>query len=130
MADNVSITAGSGTSIGTDERTVNSVAVQVQRVDEQGATALAVDQLTPTSTATTATIAARDTRKRLVLVNQGTVDLYISDRATNAGTPATTTAKSIKVSPGASLTLNAQAAVYVFTASTSGTLHYVEEYDS
>lgn len=33
MADSVAITAGSGTTVGTDERTINSVVVPVQRVD-------------------------------------------------------------------------------------------------
>lgn len=98
-------------------------------MDEQGATAFATDQLAPTSTATSATIAAQETRKRLLLINAGAYDLYVSDRATNAGTPATTTAKSFKLPVGTSAVLRTTAAVYVFTASGTGALHYVEEYD-
>lgn len=41
MADNVSITAGAGTTVATDERTISSTTVQVQRVVDQGGTAFA-----------------------------------------------------------------------------------------
>lgn len=129
MSDNVAITAGSGTTIATDERTIASTSVQVQRVDEQGSQTLATEQAAPGTTATSATVAARDTRKRLILINHGSVDLYVSERATNAGTPSSTTAHSVKVPPGASLELYATAAAFVFTASGTGALHYIEEYD-
>jgi hypothetical protein len=122
MADNVAITAGSGTSVGTDERTINSVTVQVQRVDEQGSTAIANGQVAPTSTAATL-VAARDTRKRLVLLNAGTVDVYV-------GIATVTTANGFKLVPGSSLTLYMQALIQAITASGTGAIHYVEEYDS
>lgn len=122
MADNVAITAGSGTTVGTDERTINSVAVQVQRVDEQGSTAIASGQVAPTTTAGTL-IAARDTRKRVVLVNHGTVDVYVG--------PATvTTSNGLKITPGAALTVSTTALIQAITASGTGAVHYVEEYDA
>ena len=122
MADNVAITAGSGTTVGTDERTINSVAVQVQRVDEQGSTALANGQVAPTNTAATL-LAARDTRKRVTFLNTGSVNVYI-------GIATVTTANGFVLAPGAAITLNTQALVQAITASGTGAVSYVEEYDS
>jgi hypothetical protein len=124
LADNVAITAGSGTTVGTDERTINSVAVQVQRVDEQGSTAIGTSQVTPTTTAATL-IAARDTRKRLVLTNKGNVDCYIG--------PATvTTSNGIILEVGYTRTLYTTALVQAIIASgtMTGAVHVLEEYDS
>lgn len=124
MADNVAITAGSGTTVGTDERTINAVAVQVQRVNEQGSTAIATGQVTPTTGAATL-VAARDTRKRLLLVNNGTVDCYIG--------PATvTTANGMLLPVGYSIVLHTTALVQAIIASgtMTGAVHYLEEYDS
>lgn len=122
MADNVNITAGSGTAIGTDERTINASPVHIQRVIDQGATAIATGQAAPTSTAANI-VAVRDTRKRLVLVNHGSVDVFVG--------PATvTTANGLKITPGASLVLYTTAAVQGITAATTGAIHYVEEYDA
>lgn len=126
MADNVAITAGSGTTVGTDERTINSVAVQVQRVNEQGSTAIASGQVSNTNSAATL-IAARDTRKRLILVNRQAEAVFVG--------PATvTTANGFQIDAGASLTLYTTALVQGITAAATldATLkvHYVEEYDS
>lgn len=122
MADNVAITAGSGTTIATDERTINATTVQIQRVVGIGSTAIATGQAAPTGTAGTL-VAARDTRNRLVLTNFGTQDVYVG--------PATvTTSNGHKVPPGASLTLYTTALVQGITSSGTGSVHYVEEYDS
>lgn len=124
MADNVPITAGSGTNVGTDERTINSVAVQVQRVDEQGSTAIATSQVTPTTVAGTL-IAARDTRKRVILTNNGSTDTFVG--------PATvTTANGFKLPVGYTLTLYTTALVQAIIASGTmvGAIHILEEYDS
>lgn len=122
MADNVAITAGSGTTVATDERTINSASVHVQRVDEQGATAIASGQVAPTNSAATV-VAARETRKRVVLVNHGTVDVYVG--------PATVTSSNgLKIAPGAALTLYTTALIQGITASGTGAVHYVEEYDA
>lgn len=124
MADNVSITAGSGTTVGTDERTINSVAVQVQRVDEQASTAFATGQVTPTTTAATL-LAARDTRKTVTFLNLGTQTVYVG--------PATvTTANGFPIAPGAALTMPVQALIQciIATGTASSFVAYVEYYDS
>jgi hypothetical protein len=124
MADNVPITAGSGTTVGTDERTINSVAVQVQRVDEQGSTAIATGQVVVTTTAATL-VAARDTRKRLILVNNSGNDCWIG--------PATvTTANGLHLAVGYSVTLFTTALIQAIIASgtMTGDVDYLEEYDS
>lgn len=124
MADNVAITAGSGTIVATDERTINSSSVHIQRVDEQGATAIASGQAAPTtSSGSTAIASARETRKRIVLVNHGIVDVYI-------GATGVTTSTGLKLAVGASVTLYTTAAVYGVTASGTGAIHYIEEYDA
>lgn len=122
MADNVAITAGSGTTVGTDERTIAAVAVHVQRTDEQGGSSIANGQAAPTTTAANI-VAARDTRKRLVLVNHGSVDVYV-------GIATVTAANGVKIPPGASLTIHTTAAVQGITAAGTGSIHFVEEYDS
>lgn len=122
MADNVAITAGSGTNIATDERTINATTVQIQRVVGIGSTAIATGQAAPTGTAGTL-VAARDTRNRLVLTNFGTQDVFVG--------PATvTTSNGHKIPPGASLTLYTTALVQGITSSGTGAVHYIEEYDS
>lgn len=125
MADNVAITAGSGTTIATDERTINATTVQVQRVNEQGSTAIASAQTNVSSSAATL-IAARDTRKRVVIVNRQLAAIFIG--------PATvTTANGVQIDPGASLTLYTTALIQGITAAVSGgteKVHTIEEYDS
>jgi hypothetical protein len=122
MVDNVAITAGSGTNVATDERTINSVAVQIQRVDEIGSSAVATGQVASTNSAATL-LAARETRKYVTFVNHGSVDVYIG--------PATvTTSNGIKLTPGSSITLHLTALVQAITASGTGAIHYAEVYDS
>lgn len=128
MADNVAITAGSGTTIGTDERTINAVAVQVQRMDEQGATSLANGHVAISNTAATIA-AARDTRKTLTIVNYQTVAVYI-------GISTVTTSNGLRLDPGDVITLRTQALVQGITAAAytavgeDDKVHYIEEYDS
>lgn len=122
MGDDVSITQGSGTVVGADERTINAVAVKVQRVIDQGGTAFATGQVAPTNAAATL-LAARETRKSATFTNFGTVDVYVG--------PATvTTANGHKVEPGGSLTLETTALVQAITAAGTGSIHYVESYDA
>lgn len=124
MADNVSITAGSGTTIGTDERTINSTSVQVQRVDEQGATAFANGQVTVDTTVGGVTvIAARETRKSSLVRNGGSVAMYV-------GTGTVSTSNGFLVNPGEAITIMTTAAIKAITGSSSVTAYYVEEYDS
>lgn len=122
----MAITAGSGTTVGTDERSINSTNVQVQRVDEQGATAIAAGETTCTNS-TTQIVAARDTRKRLILVNRQTVAVYVGQTAA--------TTSMFRLNPGDSVTLYTTARVdgitsASYSASTDDKIHYLEEYDS
>lgn len=125
MADNVAITAGSGTNIASDERTIASTTVQVQRVDEQGSTAIATAQTNISNTAATL-IAARETRKRVVIVNRQNTAVFVG--------PATvTTANGLQINADASLTLYTTALIQGITAAASGAtekMHTLEEYDS
>lgn len=124
MADNVAITAGSGTTIATDERTVASVAVQVQRVDEQGSTAFAQGQVTVDTTVGGVTVAAaRDTRKSIVIVNRGTVAIYV-------GTGTVSSSNGFLLNAGDGISISTTAAVNAIAASSSSTAHYIEEYDA
>lgn len=123
MADNVTLNSMSGgANAATDERTINSVTVHVQRVGEIGSTALANGQVAPTSTAATL-LAARETRKRAIFLNAGTVDVYI-------GIATVTTANGFKLVPGSSISLYTTALIQAITASGTGAVHYIEEYDS
>ncbi len=125
MADNVAITAGSGTTVGTDERSINSVNVQVQRVDEQGSTAIASAQTNMTNSPATL-VAARDSRKRVIFINRQAAAVFIG--------PATvSTSNGVQIDPGASITLYTTALVQGITAAASAAgdkVHIFEEYDS
>lgn len=123
MADDVAITPGSGATIAADERTVNGVAVKVQRVTDQGGTAVVTGQVAPTNSAGTL-LAARETRKSVIFTNRGTVDVYIG--------PATvTTANGFLLSPGESTDeIKTTALLQAITPSGTGAIHYLEVYDA
>jgi hypothetical protein len=120
MADDVSITAGAGTTMAADQRTINGTSVYIQRVDEQAGTSFVTGQVAPTNSAATV-LAARETRKTVTLINYGTVDVYVG--------PATvTTANGIKIEPGGSLDVPTTALIQGITASGTGSIHYLETY--
>lgn len=121
MADNVAITAGSGTTVATDERTIAATAVQVQRVDEQGSTAIAAGQVSCSTTATSIA-AARDTRKAIVIVNRGTNALYV-------GPSGVTTTTGFQLNQNDAITIRTTAQVFGIVATATSTAHFVEEYD-
>lgn len=122
MADNIAITAGAGTNVATDERTINSTTVHVQRVNEQGGTAVATGQVAPTGSAATL-LAARETRKVVTFANRGTVDVYIG--------PATvTTGNGFLLSPGESFDYEDTALIQAITPAGTGLIHYLEVYDA
>lgn len=124
MADDVALPAASGT-VGADERTINSVAVKVQRVVTEGGTAFATGQVTPTATAATL-LAARETRKTVTLYNGTNMTVFVG--------PATvTTANGFGIPAGAALTIPTTALLQVIVASVTGlagAIHYVESYDA
>lgn len=125
MSDDVAITAGSGTTVGADERTINAVAVKVQRVVSEGGTAFATGQVTPTASAATL-LAARETRKDVTFVNGTNMTIYIG--------PATvTTANGLAIPPGAGITIRTTALLQVVVATVTGLtgfVSYSETYDS
>ena len=123
MADNVAVTAGSGTTISTDERTISAVTQHVQRVYDMGASASAATQVTVTN-ADTSILAATDTRKRAVIVNRQTVAVFIN------GTTATTS--HFRLDPGDSVTIYTTGVVRgitsaAYTASGDAKVHVIEE---
>lgn len=122
MADNVAITAGSGTQVATDERTIAGSGVHVQRVDELGSSTYAYGDANPTTSATLI-MAARDTRKVAQLYNDSTVTVYIGDASvtSSTGTP---------MEEGGSIDMPTTAAIYGITASGTGSVRYQEFYDS
>lgn len=126
MADNVAVTAGSGTNMATDERTIAAATVHVQRVGEIGSATGAVGQVTVTNSSG-AIAAARDTRKRIIIVNRQTVAIYVDPGGT-------ATTADFRLEPGDSVTLYTTVAVNAITsaaysASGDAKAHYIEEYD-
>jgi len=126
LADNVAVTAGSGTNIATDERTIAAATVHVQRVGEIGAATGADGQVTISNTSADIA-AARDTRKRIIIVNRQTVPIFV-----DPGSTATTA--DFRLDPGDSLTLYTTVAVKAittaaYTAAGDAKVHYIEEYD-
>lgn len=124
MADNRDLAALTGNAA-TDERTINSVTVHVQRVTDIGASAIANGQVNISNTAATL-VAARETRKRVTLVNRMPVAVFV-------GVATVTTANGFQLDPGAAITLHTTALVQGITAAaTAGTVyvHYIEEYDT
>ena len=125
MADNVPVTAGSGTNIASDERTINSVTVQVQRATVIGSTSIAAGQVEISSTSATIA-AARDTRTRLIIVNRQTVPVFIELTTATTG--------DFKLDPGDSVTLYTTGLIAgittaAYTASGDAKVHYIEEFD-
>jgi len=123
VADNTA--QGGSNTIATDERTINAAAVHVQRVDEQGSTAIAAGQVNISNTAATL-VSARETRKRVVIANREPVDIYV-------GAPTVTTTTGFKVEAGDSLTLYTTALVQAISgaaAPAGDRVHFIEEYDT
>lgn len=129
MADNVTIPAtGTGTAtpvVATDERSIGGSTVQVQRVGEIGSGTLAAAQTT-ISNSSTAIVAARDTRKRVIIVNRQTVPVFIDG--------GTATTADFRLDPGDSVTLYTTSAINgittnAYTASGDAKVHSLEEYD-
>jgi hypothetical protein len=125
MADDVAITAGSGTTIAADERTINATAVKVQRIIDQGGTAWATGQVTVTAAAATL-LAARETRKSATILNNSNVTIYIG--------PATVTvANGFALAPGAAVDISFTGLLQQITSSVTGLTGvtcYSEVYDA
>ena len=126
MADNVAVTAGTGTNMATDERTIAATTVHVQRVGEIGAATGAVGQVTISNTSADIA-AARDTRKRIIITNRQLVPIFVDPGAT-------ATTSDFRLEPGDAITLYSTLAIKAITsaaysASGDAKVHYIEEYD-
>lgn len=126
MADGIDVTPGSGKKVATDERTIGGVTQDVQRVGEIGSGTAAVGQVTISNTSA-AIAAARDTRKRIIIINYQSVPIFVDPGAT-------ATTADLRLNPGDSITLYTTAAVNAitaaaYTASGDAKVHYIEEYD-
>jgi hypothetical protein len=126
VADNVAITAGTGTNVATDERTINATTVHVQRSVEIANTAMANNQVSVSNSATTIA-AARETRKALLIVNRQTVAIWV-------GIATVTTANGVRLDPGDSVVITTTALVQGITAAAysvvgDANVQYVETYD-
>lgn len=108
MADTVSITAGSGTVISTDERTISTVAQHVQRVVPLGGSTIVNAHVTISNTAANIR-AATETAWATTILNGQTVPVYI-------GAATVTVAAGFRLDPGASITLHTTAAIEGITA--------------
>ena len=124
MADNVAVTAGSGTTIGTDERSISATNVQLQRVVPEGGTGWATGQVAVTASAATL-VAARDTRQYVTILNGCNLTIYI-------GPASVTTGNGFALAPGAAITLTNTVLIQQIAASITGlvgTTYYSEHYD-
>jgi len=88
-----------------------------------GADNIATNQVSVTSAAT-AIVAARATRRSVLIINHGTTDVYIGGASvtTSDGILLTGTA-------GAAIGIGTTAAVYGIVVSSSQTVSYIENYD-
>lgn len=108
MADNVAITAGSGTTVATDERSIGGTSVHVQRIYELGGSAVANGHVTVTNSATEIR-AATETQHCVTIVNYQTVPIYV-------GVATVTTSTGFRLDPGAAITLHTTGQVQGITA--------------
>jgi hypothetical protein len=125
MADNVAITAGSGTTISTDERTISSVAQHVQRVVPLGGSTIVAGHA-EISNAHAQISPAAETQHCVTIVNYQTVPVYV-------GPHEVATTDGFRLDPGASLTLHTTAEVFGITAAAytaageDDKVHYISE---
>jgi hypothetical protein len=123
MADNTTL-PGTGTVVATDERTIAATAVQVQRVDEIGSSAITTAQVN-ISNAHASIVAARDTRKRVTIYNRQLSSVFI-------GPDGVAITDGLELQPGAAFTSHTTAEIFGITAAASGAtekVHVFEEHD-
>lgn len=127
MADNVLVTAGSTTTIATDERTLASTAVHIQRVAPIGGSSVAANDVSVTTTSGEV-VAARETRLSLtILASPGnTDDIYVGASGVNAATPA----DGFRLAPGAAIDIPTTAAIHADAVSGTQTIYYVETWSA
>jgi hypothetical protein len=123
MADNVPITAGSGTNIATQDRS----GVHFQQILVTGMATVATSHVTVTNTATEI-LAAAANRSRAVITNYQTVPIYI-------GADGVSTSTGHRVDPGATMVVATTAIVDGITSASytaageDDKVHVLQEYD-
>lgn len=127
MADDVAVTPGAGATISTDERTINSVTVHLQRVLTTGGSSINADDVSVTTTSGSI-ISARETRHTVtILASPGnTDDIYVGASGVDAATPS----GGFRLIPGAAITLDTTAAIHADTPSGTQTAYYIETYSA
>jgi hypothetical protein len=119
MADDVAVTAGSGTAIATQDRSAR----HFQQVIPAGADTIASGEVSVTTTAAEA-IAARSNRVGVQLLalpsNTATIDVGDTSVASGSDFP---------LEPGASLWMPTEDAIWADAASGTQTLAYIEYFD-
>ena len=119
MADNTTVTAGSGTTLATNETTINGTAAHVQRVSLGAAPSVAYAAVACTSSATSIKAANYSRKSITVKAIDGTV--YIGDASV-------TSATGFRLDIGESLFLGSYlGAVYGITSSGTTNIRYIEE---
>lgn len=124
--DNVSVTAGSGVTVGTDSRSIGGSTVEVQRVAPHGAPSFTVGQVTVSNT-TTAITSTTDTRHSITLVNRQLTSVWIANAPASVAT-------GFRLDPGDSVQIFTSAPVHAiasttYTSSGDDKVHYVLEQD-
>lgn len=120
MADNLSITPGSGATLATDETTINATAAHVQRVTTGAAPAVAYGNAACTSAATLIAAANYERKGLIIRALDGTV--YIGDDSS------VTTSTGFPLYSGESFSSQAfLGTVYGITASGTVNVRYWEE---
>lgn len=105
----------------TDERTIGGSTQHVQRTTDTGATTFATNQVSiPTTAGGTEVVAARDTRKSVLIINMGTQTVYIG----------TTTTGGFPLAPGQAIRIDTVAQVKAISGSGTQTVAYLETYDT
>jgi hypothetical protein len=120
MADNIAVTAGSGTTLATDETTIGGTATQVQRVTLGAAPAVAYGNTACTTTATSILSSNVERKGFVIKAIDGTV--YIGDDSS------VTTSTGFRLDIGESFASSAAlTAIFGITASGTVNVRYWEE---
>ena len=125
MADNVAVTAGSGTSIATDERSIGGSTVHLQRTVPTAGSTVAADDVSVTTTSGEI-VAARETRTSLTILaaSTNTDVVWVGASGVNAATPS----GGFPLAPGAAVDIPTTAAIHADTPSGTQTAYYIETY--
>lgn len=123
MADNYVVDEGSGAKkVATDERSIGGDTVHVQRTAEVGSTSLSSGTVSAdTTSGGVEVVAARETRRSVLLVNRGTVTVYVGTGSVSSS--------NASLLPGEALTLETTAQVKAKAASGSASVDFFDEYD-